>query len=140
MADFANQLAGILDEVCGTHDHSMSRNRPYSGQPHTVTGERGSTEIRGITFRDLRDCFLRAFVQSHSVYRDGTIEPLQPNHALSNEASKGERACICEGDIYALKGDFDPIAVVQNLCCEVEKLMRIYPNVPRLRAEKGVSK
>lgn len=132
MSEPINQIIGFIDEVCGTHDHNMRRDRPYSGLPHTCTGERGSTEIRGITFRDLRDCFVRAFIQSHAVYKSGSLEPVQPNFALSREAEKGENACLCEGDVYSLKGDIDPIAVVQNLCCEVEKIMGIYPNVPRL--------
>jgi hypothetical protein len=27
-------------------------------------------------------------------------------------------------------GDFDPDAVCQNICCEIEKKMGIYPNIP----------
>jgi len=122
MTEFMTHLGGLIDEACGTHDHSMSRNRPYSGQPHTVTGERGATKIHGITFRDLRDAYLRAICLANGI----------DNPALYQEASKGERACICAGDIYEMKGDVDPIAVVQNLCCEIEKLMGIYPNVPRI--------
>lgn len=29
-----------------------------------------------------------------------------------------------------VKGDFDPDAVCQNICCEVEKHQGTYPNVP----------
>ena len=118
-----NQIAGIIDEVCGTHDHNMRRDRPYSGQPHTDKGERGATEIRGVTFRDLRDAYLRALCLSNGI----------DNPHLYAEAQKGENACLCEGDIYAMKGDVDPIAVAQNLSCEIEKLMGIYPNVPCLQ-------
>lgn len=114
-----NQLAGIIDEVCGNHDHSMSRDRPYTGQPHTITGERGATEIRGITFRDLRDAYMRAWCLCAGL----------DNPALYDEANKGERACICADDIYNLKGSIDPMAIIQNLACEIEKLMGIYPNV-----------
>jgi hypothetical protein len=38
---------------------TLVRDRPYDGQSHTDTGERGKTEVKGITFRDLRDCFIR---------------------------------------------------------------------------------
>lgn len=116
----------------GWHEHNMRRNRPYNGQPHTSTGQRGATEVTGITFRDLRDAFIRAYVQSHEVYKPGTIEEVQPNAALHREAEKGENATICEDDVYKLKGTIDPIALAQNLSCEIEKLMGIYPNVPKL--------
>lgn len=118
----------------GWHDHSMRRDRPYNGQPHTCTGDRGATEIKGVTFRDLRDCFIRAYAMSHEYYGSGSIDPIQPNAAISDEARKGEAAAICENDIYGLVGTVDPMAVVQNLCCEVERIMGIFPNVPRLTA------
>lgn len=120
----------------GHYDHNMSRSRPYNGQPHTDTGIRGATEVKGITFRDLRDCFIRAYILSHYPYVGNTLEPLQPNMALREEAVKGEHAVICEADIYNLKGDIDPIAVFQNFSCEVEKIMGIYPNVPELKANE----
>lgn len=131
----SDSLDGLFDQIghdLGWHDHNMRRDRPYVGQPHTCTGGRGAQEISGITFRDLRDCFIRAFILSNEHYKSGTIEPLQPNAALRDEAEKGENAAICEQDVYRLKGGIDPMAVAQNLCCEVEKIMGIYPNVPRL--------
>jgi hypothetical protein len=126
----------LFDQIghdLGWHDHNMRRDRPYSGQCHTDTGERGRQEIRGITMRDLRDCFIRAFIHSHQVYKSGTIEEIQPNATLSREADKGEHAAICENDLYGLIGDIDPIAIAQNLTCEVEKIMGIFPNVPKLQ-------
>lgn len=125
----------LFDEIghdLGWHDHNMRRDRPYNGQPHTGKGIRGATEIKGITFRDLRDCFIRAFIRSHDYCEGGSITPIQPNAALSDEANKGENAALCENDVYNLKGGIDPIAVAQNLACEVEKIMGIYPNVPEL--------
>lgn len=129
----------IMDEVghdLGWHDHNMSRDRPYNGQPHTDAGTRGAQLIHGITMRDLRDCFIRAFILSHAHYKDGSLELLQPNATLREEADKGPLAAICENDVYTLKGDIDPIAVTQNLTCEVEKLMGIFPNVPGLLNEQ----
>lgn len=129
-------LERLFDQVghdLGWHDHNMRRDRPYGGQPHTDTGERGRQEIRGITMRDLRDCFIRAFILSHQHYKPGSIETIQPNAALRDEAGKGEHAAICENDLYGLVGDIDPIAVAQNLTCEVEKAMGIFPNVPALQ-------
>lgn len=121
-------FARLWDQIehdLGLNDHNMQRNRPYSGQPHTDTGARGSTEIRGITFRDLRDCYIRARCLAM-----GAI--CEENMPYYHEAEKGENAALCESDVYKLKGDADEIAVLQNLCCEIEKIMGIYPNVPRL--------
>lgn len=91
------------------------RDRPYDGQVHTDLGERGRTEIRGITFRDLRDCFMRAcFLAS------GLSEDEWP------------------ASIYELPWPkMDPLAVSQNMSCEVERMMGIFPNVPRLHDLDG---
>lgn len=132
----------LFDQIghdLGWHDHSMRRDRPYNGQAHTCTGGRGSTEIKGITFRDLRDCFIRAYALSHSTYVSGSLERIQPNAALADEAMKGENAAMCEQDMYTLRGDVDPMAFCQNLACEVERAMGIFPNVPPLEFKEGKS-
>ena len=130
-----------LDEVMEDafpelYQRGMLRERPYEGQPHTDHGERGKTEIRGITFRDLRDCFVRACCLSAGggISADGD--------RLYEEAVKGEHAILSENDIFALPwDDMDPVAVGQNLSCEIEKLMGIYPNVPSLTcADAGEEK
>lgn len=91
---------------------ALDRDRPYNGQPHTDLGERGKTELKGITFRDVRDCFvIAAFLASPQGYPE-------------------ER----RGSIYDLDlNDIDPIAWSQNLACELERRMGIFPNVPELR-------
>jgi hypothetical protein len=84
--------------------------RPYDGQPHTDTGERGRTEVKGITFRDLRDAFIRACFES-----------------------SGLSIKEWPGDVYQLPWhEMDILAVAQNLSLNVEKAMGIYPNAPRL--------
>jgi hypothetical protein len=109
----------------GFNDQNMERCRPYTGQPHTDTGERGRTEVKGITFRDLRDAYVRAVFLS--AYH---IAPLK-----YEEANKGERAALCDNDLYELDwNQLDPVAICQNLTCEVERIMGIYPNVPKLIA------
>jgi hypothetical protein len=119
----AEQLFDQIAHDMGWNDHNMQRNRPYTGQPHTDTGERGRTEVKGVTFRDLRDCFIRAFLLSN-----GTKMPAQ-----YAEACKGEAAALCENDLYGWDlNQIDPNAVFQNFSCEVEKMMGIYPNVPAL--------
>lgn len=124
MKDLASTIADLIDELGS--DHNMRRDRPYSGQSHTCTGIRGSTEVKGITFRDLRDCYIRAVLLS--AYH------LVPE--LYEEATKGPDAVLCENDLFGFNLDeLDPIAVVQNLCCEVERIMGIFPNVPGLDKE-----
>lgn len=121
-SDFASVMEKAFDDL-GFNDHNMERSRPYLGQPHTDTGTRGATEVKGITFRDLRDCYIRAVLLSahHLVPR------------LCEEANKGERAALCENDLYGFDLDkLDPMAIFQNLSCEVERLMGIYPNVHKL--------
>lgn len=83
--------------------------RDYDGQPHTDYGERGRTEIKGLTFRDLRDCFMKA------CYLSSGLHPKD-----------------WPGRVYDLPwNEMDIIAVAQNLSCEVERFMGVYPNVPR---------
>jgi len=122
----------LFDQIghnLGWHDHNMKRDRPYDGQPHTSTGKRGATEIKGITFRDLRDCFVRAVLLSTGGQTIDGVNMLP----FYEEARKGENAVLCENDLYGFNLDkLDPIAVCQNLCCEIEKIMGIFPNVPDL--------
>ena len=119
-------LWGQIEDDLGFNDHNMRRDRPYNGQPHTDTGQRGATEVRGVTFRDLRDCFIRAiFLSAHH------IKPAQ-----YEEACKGENAVLCENDLYGWDwNQLDPMAVFQNFSCEVERIMGIFPNVPALKSE-----
>lgn len=125
-----DRLNGLIDDVLGTHDHNMSRDRPYTGQPHTVKGVRGATEIRGITFRDLRDCYIRAVLSSTggASFPDPSKRAMM--ETLYHEAQKGEGAVLSEGDLYGFNFDLlDPVAVCQNLCCEIEMLLGIFPNI-----------
>lgn len=128
MSKGSAEIDRLFDQIAhdlGWFDHSMRRDRPYNGQPHTDTGTRGATEVSGITFRDLRDCFIRAAFLSAYDQRPAHYE----------QALRGEYATLCENDLYALDWNkLDPMAVVQNLYCEVERLMGIYPNVPPLSA------
>jgi hypothetical protein len=101
---------------------TMQRDRPYIGQDHTDHGERGKTLITGITFRDLRDCYVRAcFLSASHINPDGYAE-----------ADKGEDANLDENNLFDLNFDrIDPVAIAQNLSCEVEKLMGIFPNITK---------
>lgn len=107
----------------------MHRERPYNGQPHTTLGVRGQTEIKGLTFRDLRDCYIRGFIISHDYYKPGTLERWEPNATLIDEAKKGVKAQLNGNDVYGLEGNIDPMAVEKNTSLEIERIMGIYPNV-----------
>lgn len=87
----------------------LDRDRPYDGQMHTDMGERGKTLVEGLTMRDIRDCYIRA------CYDASGLSPEE-----------------WPGSVHDLPwDDMDPIAVVQNLNCWIEKYMGIYPNVPQ---------
>ena len=86
------------------------RDRPYDGQIHTYEGERGRQEVSGVTMRDLVDCYVRACFDASGLPSSGW-----------------------PGSIYGLPwDDMDPLAIVQNLTCWVERYMGIFPNVPRV--------
>ena len=117
---FEDKLNFNLWSTQSCSDYSNSRDRPYDGQPHTDYGERGKTEIKGITFRDLRDCFVKGFLLA---CHDSEIY------------TKVEKGTWREQDVYnACQKDpgIDPIAAAQNMSNEIEKMMGIYPNVPEL--------
>ncbi len=88
----------------------LDRDRPYDGQIHTHEGERGRQEVSGVTMRDLVDCYVRACFDASG---------LPPSK--------------WPGSVYDLPwDDMDPLAIVQNLTCWVERYMGIFPNVPRV--------
>lgn len=105
---------------------NMKRNREYGGQSHTDHGKRGKQKVKGLTMRDIRDCYVRAVLLSA-----GHIAP-----KLYDEALKGEDAKLGGGDLYGFDLDkLDPIAIAQNLTCEIERMMGIFPNIPKLPSD-----
>ena len=130
MGDIIRTIENALHDL-GYNDDSMDRSRPYNGQPHTDTGVRGATEIKGVTFRDLRDCFIRAVMLSTGA------EGFEGARALYEEADKGDAAMLSANDLFKVDlAQLDPLAICQNLGCEVEKAMGIFPNVPPLGASQ----
>ena len=96
----------------GSYLETLDRERPYDGQPHTDLGERGKQIVSGVTMRDIRDACIRAFFLSSGLPKDEYTET------------------VFDLDL----GNMDPVAVTQNLTCEIEKMMRIYPNLPSLKS------
>lgn len=105
-------------------ERTMSRKRKYLGQPHTDYGERGKTLVEGLTMRDICDCYVRGvFLAS------GHVVP-----ELYTEACKGEKAKLSRNDMYGWDLDkIDPGAIQQNMMCEVEKMLGIFPNIPKIK-------
>ena len=113
---FSEELNNELERISPSDLLSaFQRNRPYNGQPQTDTGQRGKQEISGITMRDIRDSFVIGCFKASGL----------PTEEYPNS-------------LYDLPwDDMDPIAVCQNMMCEVEKRMGIYPNVPKLKEKEG---
>jgi hypothetical protein len=124
MSDYDTQNLGNI--IASMTDHTTDPNRPFTGQPHTCHGERGKTEVKGLRFRDLADCIAKAFVSSAGL--DLSDEELREE--LYRRAEDGT---LNYNDLYKLDlSQMDPIAMIQNVGCRVEKLMGIFPNVPKL--------
>ncbi len=99
--------------------HNCDPNRPYTGQIHTDEGLRGKQEVHGITMRDVADCLAIAFARACT--EDDEIHKKADDNTLSYN------------DLYTMEWiDFDPVAVIQCLTCEIEKRMGIFPNISGL--------
>lgn len=111
MSELNDRLAREIERISPSdYLTALDRLRAYDGQPHTSLGERGATEIKGITMRDLRDCFIRA------CFEVSTLSPKDYPRSL-----------------YDLDWEkIDPLAIIQDTLCWVEKYMGIYPNVPEI--------
>ena len=120
-----DDLAFFLNTQGSASDYRNDRGRPYNGQAHTDEGERGKQLVEGLTMRDIKDCFVMAMLDSCG----GEDE----NLVLYQKAQNGTWR---HQDVYKIVGDLDPLAVAQNLTCRIEKMMGIYPNIPKSRIAK----
>jgi hypothetical protein len=100
----------------------------HSGQPHTILGERGQQEMK-LKEIQICECFLRGMLDG------GTYWNLDENGNLTNniDPEKLEYHHLID-IIYKVKWlkNFDPVAIVQSAGCHLEKVLGIYPNVPKL--------
>jgi len=120
-------FSGYMEElIIGMSDHTVDAQRPFTGQPHTYQGQRGMAEVRGIRFRDLADCVAKAWIHAAAHTTEANKE-----EELRRRADDGT---LNYNDLYELQiGDVDPVALIQCVTCEVEKVMGIYPNIEPLR-------
>lgn len=120
-------MSDLGDLIMGLSDDLTDPDRPFTGQPHTDNGERGKTEVKGIRFRDLADCVVKALVDA-AVF---SIEDEAERDELCRRADDGT---LNYNDVYRLDlSKMDPLALQQNISCRVEMAMGIFPNVPKLR-------
>lgn len=61
--NFKEDLEFNLWSTQSCSDYRNDRERPYNGQPWTDDGIRGQTEVKGLTLRDIKDCFIKALLQ-----------------------------------------------------------------------------
>ncbi len=105
--DFSDKLSFALWSTGGSSDYRNDRERPYTGQSWTVEGKRGQQEVKGVTMRDIGDCFIRAILGF-------------------DENDKTWR----EQDVYKMDlNKIDPIALKQTMLTNIEKMMGIFPNI-----------
>lgn len=115
-----DDLMESLESAMADQDVCMQRDRPYKGQSWTDSGLRGMTKVEGLTMRDIRDCFVRG----------ACLAAGESNPAHYAEAEKGESAKLNKDTLYELDwSKIDPGAVAQNMACEIERMMGIFPNI-----------
>lgn len=106
--------------------------------------------MKGLTMRDIRDCLIIAILRAAPCenylkeeewtkcwdFSSGEAVPTQ--YLLDRQAHpdfitvRAELGTWRPQDVYKI--DFtkiDPLAIASNLTCAIEKMMGIYPNVPK---------
>ena len=114
------------------------RNRPYNGQLHTDFGEREKTLVKGLTMRDISDCIAQGFLAAS---HDSSLQ--DKTSAMCPEEKWYHKNNWEYNDLYKIKMDIDPMAVIQNALCYIEAYMGIFPNIgksKRVNKEVGARK
>lgn len=149
--NFNQKLKFEIWSTQSSTDYENDRNRPYNGQSWTLNGERGKTEVKNLTMRDISDCLIKAMLISspneeyfkNETYlkcwnfdecKNDSDKPKPTQFLLDNQdkflSTKVELNTWRTRDIYKINwNDIDPMAIIQNLGCEIEKMMNIYPNI-----------
>jgi hypothetical protein len=148
----------IYQKIQNKMTEITNRNRPYDGQPHTQNGERGKTMLGCLTIRDVADCFAKALINiagKHSILEipldewselwietgekdeqgEVIFKPIpEMEERIKNDEFVGDKVSIgtwTYEDLYKIEDNFDPIAVIQNACCNIEKMLGIFPNIKK---------
>jgi len=116
-------MSELGEIITNMSDHSTDPGRPFTGQPWTINGNRGKTEVKGIRFRDLADCIVKAWI-------DSAVHTIEDESLLDELSRRSEDGTLNYNDVFKLEGgDVDPLALMQDVCCRVEKAMGIFPNI-----------
>lgn len=152
--NFEDELKFTLWSTNSSSDYRNDRERPYNGQSWTDDGERGKTLVEGLTMRDIRDCLIKAMINSSPASEeyynnigkcwdfsecdpDKDGEDAKPTQYLLDNQDKyiHEKVKLDTWrpqDVYKLNWDeINPIAITQNLTVEIEKMMGIFPNIKK---------
>ena len=125
--NLVNKLKFAMVAAGGSSAYRNDQERPYNGQPQTDHGERGKTEVCGLTMRDIADCFVQGFLAA-----SGISELADKTIALDTDEANYKTGDWRYEDVYKIKNDLDPQAVIQMAMCFVEKYMGIFPNVGKI--------
>jgi len=116
MDEFNKLLKWAFTDIQGSNALSLDKNRLYDGQIHTYNGKRGKQIISGLTAKDISDCIVLGILDAGGIKRNYPIHD----------------------DIYTLNfSDLDPGAIIQNSICHIEKMMKIYPNIPKPKTKEN---
>lgn len=159
--NFEDKLAFEIWSSQSASDYRNDRERPYNGQSWTDDGERGKTEVKGLTMRDIKDCLIKAILTcsateeylkdenfskcwDFSECKHDTDQP-KPTQFLLDKIKeedpdyihvKGELGTWRQSDLFKIRWEeIDPLALTQNLTCEIEKMMGIFPNIGNALSE-----
>ena len=99
-----------IDVIKAVFSENLDPNRPFTGQPNSLAGERGNQLLYNIRMRDIQDLILKHIA-----------------HMCADDRNDNE---ITIDDIYKYDlNDIDPLGLVVEVCCDIERMMGIYPNL-----------
>jgi hypothetical protein len=148
--DFKEKFNFEIWSQHSSSDYRNDRERPYNGQMHTSEGLRGKQEVRGLTMRDISDCYIKGLLEA--AVSDKYIEvfakcwdfstdpptatPFLIEHQDEPEfiTTKVDTGTWRTQDVYKVNLErVDALAVAINMTNHIEKMMGIFPNVAQLQ-------
>lgn len=144
---FKEQLEFAIWSTGSSSDYRNDRERLYNGQSWTIEGKRGETEVNGLTMRDIKDCLIKAMIESSPPpkeyfdnfskcwdFSEGEAKPTK--YLFDNQdkyiSTKVQLGTWRPQDVYKLNwDDISPLAIANNMSCQMEKMMGIFPNIEK---------
>lgn len=103
----------------------------HDPQPHTILGQRGQQEIK-LKKIQIAECVLRGMLDGGTYY--GLTKDGELTNNIDPEFLEYHHLIDLIYEVEWMK-DFDPVAIVQCIGCHLEKVLGIYPNIPKLNYE-----